>query len=294
VIRDFNDMMSQVYPPKWKRLDLVRREAGKALAVAEQPGRQWLNKASLVLADSNGKEKRVLLLGLGEVRLGRHRERSDIVLRVLPRSKQNDRLSCRITAKRPHLRIALQADGLFVIDQDTPGGTRLDDQPVRGAARIDLGRTGALDVAGAVRLRLTPCCDDQSVEALTAEQCERLGRADGAWRTAEGLGLRGLLIERVDNLADEERYLVVYRWVDCGADVGGGFVSGMGCSGEPAPRVLRVGGRLWGWVGVEAARPGDSESVEFVGGWAFPLSVGQRIRGGVAAGRIEEWRQFGL
>lgn len=295
VIRDFNDMISQVYPPTWKPLDLARREARRVPAIGEPDARRpWLQKAALVCTDRNAEEVRVLLLALGEVRLGRNRGRNDIVLRVLPRSAENDDLSCRITTSRPHLKIALQADGLFVIDQDTSGGTHLDGHPVKGAARVPLGRSCELDVAGALRLRLTPHRDDQQPAAITAEQCECLGPPDALWRTGERLGLRGLLIERVGNLADEERYLVVYRWVECPGDLGTGFSPRADDSGDTVQRVLRIGGRLWGWSGADAPRPADSDSECLAGGRVFPLSLGQRIRGGAADGRVEEWRQFGL
>ena len=295
VIRDFNDMISQVYPPTWKPLDLARREARKAHEIEESVARRpWLQKAALVFADPNAEEMRVLLLALGEVRLGRKRGHNDIVLRVLPRSAENDDLSCRITASRPHLKIALQADGLFVIDQDTAGGTHLDGHPVRGAARLPLRRACELDVAGALRLRLTPHRDDQQSGAITAEQCECLGPCDALWRTGERLGLRGLLIERVGNLAREERYLIVYRWVECPGDLGTGSSPRADDSGDAVQRVLRIGGRLWGWTSADAPRPADSDSEYLAGGRVFPLSLGQRIRGGAADGRVEEWRQFGL
>jgi len=295
VIRDFNDMISQVYPPTWKPLDLAWREARRVPAIGERETRRpWLQKATLVFADRNAEELRVLLLALGEVRLGRNRGRNDIVLRVLPRSAENDALSCRITASRPHLKIALQADGLFVIDRDTPGGTRLDGHSVRGAARVPLARACELDVAGALRLRLTPLRDDQRPTAITAEQCEYLGPCDALWRTAERLGLRGLLIERVDNLADEERYLIVYRWVECPGDLGTGSSPRANDSGDAVQRVLRIGGRLWGWTDANVPRPADSDSEYLAGGRVSPLSLGHVIRGGAADGRVEEWRQFGL
>ncbi len=295
VIRDFNDMISQVYPPTWKPLDLARREARKAHEIEESVARRpWLQKAALVFADPNAEEMRVLLLALGEVRLGRKRGHNDIVLRVLPRSAEKDDLSCRITASRPHLKIALQADGLFVIDQDTPGGTHLDGHPVRGAARLPLRRACELDVAGALRLRLTPHRDDQQSGAITAEQCECLGPCDALWRTGERLGLRGLLIERVGNLAREERYLVVYRWVECPGDLGTGFSPRADDSGDAVQRVLRIGGRLWGWTSADTPQPADSDSEYLAGGRVFPLSLGHRTRGVAADGRVEEWRQFGL
>jgi hypothetical protein len=295
VIRDFNDMISQVYPPTWKPLDLARREARKVPAIGEREARRpWLQKATLVFAEPDVEERRVLLLALGEVRLGRNRGRNDIVLRVLPRSAENDELSCRITASRPHLKIALQADGLFVIDQDTPGGTRLDGHSVRGAARLALRRACELDVAGALRLHLTPLRDDQQPGLLTAEQCECLGPCDAVWRTAERLGLRGLLIERVGNLAREERYLIVYRWIECPNDLGAGFSPSADNSGDAVQRVLRIGGRLWGWTDAGTRRPADSDSEYLAGGRVFPLTPGHRVRGVAADGRVEEWRQFGL
>lgn len=292
VIRDFNEMMAREYPPRWRRLDLVRRKVRNG----PPPPGPCLGKAALVFAAGEGAEMRALLLSQGEVRLGRHRESrggNDIVLRVLPRSEENNALTGRIT-REPHLRIALQADGIFVIDQNTPGGTRLDGQAVRGAAPVPLDRASEVSVGGALRLRLTPLRDDQQSAVITAERVEEVGSPDAVWRRAERLGLRGLLIERVDNLEREERYVIVYRWIELPDDLGAGFSRCAAYPGDMVERVLGIGGRLWGWNYGDGSPPDCAPSRRFAGGQAYPLSSSLRVRGGDVDGRVEAWQQCGL
>ena len=106
--------------------------------------------------------------------------------------------------------------------------------------------------------------------------------------------MRGLLIERVDNLAREERYVIVYRWIELPDDLGAGFARRAEYPEDAVERVLGIDGRLWGWSPGEATRAECAHSRRLAGGQAFPLSMAQPVRGGAADGRVEEWRQCGL
>ena len=95
---------------------------------------------------------RIVLLAKSEVTLGKHRS-CDIVTRILPRSPQQDELSNRIS--RTHARIELSTDGLWVTDNQTVNGTRLDGQ------LLDSQRTEIGDQARCLEL----------AEVLTLDTC---------------------------------------------------------------------------------------------------------------------------
>ncbi len=286
-IRDVNDLIKQVYPAQWNRVSLLRRDAG--VRVVEELARvqRQLDKASIVFRDGDG-ETRTLLLGQPKIRMGRKREQNDVILRLVPRSGKHDH-STRMIGQS-HLVIALRRDGLYLADRKTVNGTRVDGQPVTGEVKLPLDRPAEVEVATTLRLRLTPYRDATGEAAVTAERYSRLGPPDSLWQMSESLGLRSLLIERVDNLAGEERYVVVYRWAACGTGIDN-EIRGPGPDRRQL-RVLRLGERLW----VESQMDENNlvaDGVPIAPGCVFPLSPGLQFAGGLQ-GSVEEFAQLGM
>ena len=62
---------------------------------------------------------------------------------------------------------------------------------------------------------------------------------------AERLGLRSLLVERVNNLPNEECYIIVYRWLNIGRAAGSEImIPGAGLD-EIHARIVRLGAQFW-------------------------------------------------
>ena len=289
-IRDVNDLIKQVYPAQWNRVSLLRRDAGIRVVDELTRAQRQLDRAAIILRDGAGGETRTLLLGQSKIRMGRKREQNDVILRLVPRSKEHDH-STRMIGQS-HLVVALRRDGLYLTDRKTVNGTRVDGQPVTGEVKLPLDRPAEVDVATTLRLRLTPYRDAAGEAAVTAERYARLGPPDSLWQISESLGLRSLLIERVDNLTNEERYVVVYRWAGCGAGVDNEIrVSGTGADRRQL-RVLRLGERLW-MEGQADETNLAVNGIPIAASSAFPLSPGLQLGGGLQ-GSVEELAQVGM
>jgi hypothetical protein len=96
----------------------------------------------------------------------------------------------------------------------------------------------------------------------------------------------------VDNLAREERYLLVYRWVLYGRDFGEDWACEHAWP-EDHFRIVRVGGQWWAESLVEAPRL-SADGIPIGPGGAFPLAPGLRINVGGVECRVDEFAQWGL
>ncbi|MFW6061861.1 MAG: hypothetical protein ACOC93_03540 [Planctomycetota bacterium] len=255
LIQSANDLLGQKFADSWEPLPLVyseelsrEDESGAKRHVRPVPACRadegGLRRANLTLFGDPAAARWCLLAGQ-QIALGRSRSCNDIVLRVMPRSQTNDSLSLQITAKRPHLALSLEPEGLILADQDTTNGTHLDGQAVDGRVTVPLDRPSEVDVAGAMRLRLVPFAGGEDSDSVPAERYSELGHADLVWQTARTLGLRSLLIERQDELATRERYLVTYRWAYAGRGAGNEIILPGGCPQPRCLRVVRLDSGLW-------------------------------------------------
>lgn len=296
LIRDVNDLIKQRYPQSWRPVPLRRRETGlgqPAAVVSELADRRpSLDKAALIFPEDAG-QRRVLLLGLAQVRMGRKRDANDIVLRRLPRSEKNDRATLQIAGKQSHLVVALGPEGLCVIDKKTANGTQVDGVRIEGQAELPLDRASEVNVAQALRLRFTPYLDPQGGEVPAPEHHAQLGPPDGLWSIAERLGLRSLLIERADNLAREERYLIVYRWAACGRDADDELRLPDVAAANQHFRIVRLGGQFW-IASTVGSRRLVVDDIPVGPGSAFPLTPGLTLRYGRGEISVAEFRQIGL
>ena len=292
-IRTTNDLLMQPQVESWQPVRLTPVETGVVHVVETLAARRpWLGRASLMWTE-DGVQARMLLLGKDRVRMGRKRGDNEIVLRLHPRSAQNDRLTRQISGQRPHLSIALKDDGLWLIDHETSNGTRVNGTKVNGKVKLRLDGASEVDVAGALTLRVLPHGDGPAGKNVDPRKYEALGKPDALWEAAEAVGLRSVLIERLNNLAREERYLLVYRWAECGPGTGAELRPPKG-SGEDAEfRIIRLGGKLW--VENPSGRPtiavGD---VRVPSSHAFPLTAGLQMRLGEADVRVDGFEQVGF
>ncbi len=295
LINSANDLLKQVYPEAWRRVPLTPGDVlpeQRLSVIAELADRgPRMTKASLVFHSDTAGECRVLLLGVPTVRMGRQRQQNDIVLRRFPRSEENDQKTRQIN--RTHLAIALRRDGLYLIDFGTANGTRAGGRTVRGELKLPLAGPSDVDVAGALQLRVTPFHDVCGHKAINAGGCQRLGPSDELWETAEHLGVRSVLVERVDNLSREESYVVVFRWATCGSGPDSEVRLPYGGLERSHLRILRLGGHLW----VESLVEQDRLAVNGIpvgSGSAFPMLRGLLCRCGELEGAIEDFKQCGL
>jgi len=286
-----DELIQRELPPQWLPLALrsVGWDPARRVRVAAEldDRRARMSTAGLYRPDGET-QRRVLLLGQPKVRFGRNRK-CNVVLRLWPRTGASDSLSKQISAHRPHMVLSLKPGGLFLADQDTLNGTCVNGENIRGEVPLPLDRPSEVHVARALRLRLVPFLED-SDQPPRADRYQELARPDDLWKIAEALKLRSLRIERVENLARQELYVIVYRWANCGRRVD---------SEIPLPdsamnaRIVRLGGQFW-LEGLEADPPVCVDGVSVGPGRAAPLAAGMRISCGTSELKFDEFRQIGL
>jgi hypothetical protein len=268
LLHDVNDLLRQPFPDHWTPVALSYDEAlanqdGQAgpVAIDYGPGRGETMDAACLMHTGTDGERRTLLVGpssspssaaapAAAVKLGRDRDKNQIVLRRTPRGPDADALSLQVSGE--HASLCLRPDGLFLADCGSLNGTSLNGQEVKGEARVPLDQPSEVDIGKAFRLRLTPFLDDHDGQGgpggrgtSAAGRYASLGTPDEQWALAEKLRLRSLLIQRLDNLAEKERYLVVYRWMDVGPGTGNEVVLPAACPARRCMRIVRLGGRFW-------------------------------------------------
>lgn len=292
LIQNVNDLLQRSFTPAWQAVPLAAHDAARGVRLAfELLGRgPWLEQAALLL-ESGGSSRRLLVRTQAAVALGRNRK-SDIVLRRFPPSNENNEQTLRIQGHAAHCLLRLTDAGLTLCDCQTANGTWLDGERVQDAMPVRLDRPSKIDVAQALRLRLTPLRDAAREPADDAgRRYRRLGAPDDVWQNSLRLGLRGVLLERLDNVAAEECYVIVYRWVDWPADLPGADMAST--TTGPTLRLLRIGGRLWGEIrGEEHAAEADGRALE--SGSVFPITRDLGLSAGTWQGMFTPFVQYGL
>lgn len=237
--------------------------------------------------------RRLLLLGLPQIRMGRNRTGNDIVLRVLPRSPISDHLTRRISGQKPHLILSLHEDGLYIADQDTTNGTELNHKPIKGMVRLPVDQPSEVLVGKALRLRMTPILESSSARCASPEPYDELGPTDQLWQWAAAFKLTALLIQRPDSVPEQEQYLVLYRWADCRIDDGFSVGAGNEVHSTAVIRLLRCGEQFW----VENASGQKKVSLDGIPlktGMVCPLVPGMMLKLGKAASTFAPFEQIGL
>lgn len=174
-----------------------------------------------------------LLFASPELRLGRtwHADTSEslknhVVLTPSPCVGENRRLWERISSN--HLRLELGPDGVRIHDCDSRNGTTVDGRriPAKGwemlRSQHENGRE--LEVASALKLRLTPLVDKDPALPSLEESVSRSGNGDissAIWELAERARLEAVRLQRIENLVEEE-YIMLFRQVALGSIAGRG------------------------------------------------------------------------
>lgn len=235
---------------------------------------------------------RVLMLGKRQVRMGRMRAHNEIVVRLLPRNAENDLRSMQISGKRPHAVLTLESDGLVLADLKSTNGTTLNGRIVGGHERVPLSQGSKVELAAALKLELRPMAETE-VASAPSVRYGSIAQPDELWRLSERLGIRSLWMERLNNLAGEESYAVVYRWINVGRGPGNEVVlPGRGPAGTYV-RLVRLGGQFWMEV---LAEEGEVilDEVPLRWGTAVGLTAGMAGKIGGIVCRFEEFKQLGL
>ncbi len=275
VIKTVNDLITRKYEPNWQRITLYLDESVAAVSgpvrpVHEpDPDDEKIDRACLMAGPLH-----TAVVSSQDIKIGRNRHDNDIKLRVLPRNKQNDRYTLKIS--RTHIVLRLDRDGLKLADNDTAMGTTVNDREIDGEALLSLKKPSRIGVAGVLTLKITPLVAGGGAVSKRSRY-KALGRPDPLWKLAERHGLRAVKIERMENLADRECYVIVFRWMNIGADPDSEFL--LPETGVPMFRLLRFGERFW----LESI----SDSAEINGdeiepGEAVALETDMEIRAGAA------------
>lgn len=272
----------------------LERQAGLPTAAAGFH-RQRLETASLIFEDG----RRILLLPKKRVTLGRNRD-NDIVIRWLPRSADNDALSRNIS--RTHLILTLSEDGLLLTD-DSKSGTALDFDPIDGDRLMTLEEGDDpldLELGITQRLRLDPFLGQlqlfgselNSAEAPTLDgdrtYCAAVGETvSRLLRLSHDSRIDAVRLQRVNNLADREEYVCLYRQALIGASHDRCAVT-LSDSESPAvaARIVYIGRTFW----LESLCESDTVSMNdcpLKRLQLAPLSVGAKIAIGGTTFRFE-------
>jgi pSer/pThr/pTyr-binding forkhead associated (FHA) protein len=222
-----NDLLQREFPDQWEPVRMSLDDYATRRWQSRGPDRARLCPAFVGMSPAPGRlalhvqratgPERLLLFGSGDVSFGRRRE-SDITLRYWPRSLENDRMSLRVQGSEPgqhHSRLQVRESGIYITDHNTLNGTTLDGRPVQGEARLPLDHSSEIDIARALRLRMAPF-RLQDNEGNRADHYQGIAPADRLWQTARRHGVRSLVIERLNNMPDAEKYVIVCSWIEIG------------------------------------------------------------------------------
>lgn len=293
IIKSNNDLLERAFNDDWQPVDLFDvkvAEHARVRILSGVPRRAPMrDKASLHL-HHDWVTGNILLLSQPLVRMGRNRDGNDVVLRFLPRSPQNDEITANIS--REHVAIAIEDDGLFLIDRSGSHEIKLDGRPVDQRAAIPLDRPSVFELAGAIKLRLEAFFESADDRHSSGHQYAQYGRPDRTWQIAERLGLRSLLIERVNNLPNEECYVIVYRWANVGCAAGAEvMIPGAGLEDVHA-RIVRLGQQFW--LHAISNEGIIVDALPLPEGYICPLSAGMPMQLGEVSGEIAEFKQISL
>ncbi|MCY2993304.1 MAG: FHA domain-containing protein [Planctomycetota bacterium] len=215
--------------------------------------------------------RRVHLFGSRTLKFGRVPEQNDVTLFVLPLTPQNQALTKAVSSQ--HFKILLDRNGLVVQDR-SKYGTSLNGRKLQGSGAVPLDQVSEVAVGVSLKLRLTPLVKQPPGEGWEHDPYAGLAPADESWTTAAGLGLGGLLVERVDNAAEEECYLMVFTWAALGPAFDGD--TGLPPVEGGRLRLVRRAGQFW-LHNVASAAPPSVEGVPVPGVAISPLLPGMKL-----------------
>jgi hypothetical protein len=291
-IRDEEQLFQRTYGAGWCEIPLEFHQTGRAEPMeAVRPF--WLpggpvDRAS-VRVRRGGRDERLLILGKQTVDFGRS-SKHDVRLVLLPKTPDNLLASSAIHRRRPHFSLSLDGEGLWIVDAGSTMGTNVDDRRVDRRHRLAVGAPSELEVGGVLSLRVTPLADRSDRPAPAPARYSRLGAPDALWTLSERVGVRGVMIERVNNLPGREHYLVLYRWVDLAEVLPVGAGSAPDALGDGV-RLLRLGEQIW-MHPVGGGEPVAVNDKPLAGTYACCLDREYSVRVGPCEALVGEFRQL--
>jgi hypothetical protein len=194
-------------------------------AVQSNEKKSYSNAGGLFFKDG----RRVLFFSKPRLTFGRSRD-NDVVLRFLPRSDEHDKNSRNIS--RTHLITELTPEGIEVRDESR-SGIELDYNVVREryvvptshigeVCEIQLGVTGI--VPESFDLEMTTFGPDHLIDKIEIEfwhdiYCDAVGgRPSQLARESLAHRLDAIRFDRINNLRDEESYVLLFREATIGGD----------------------------------------------------------------------------
>ncbi|MCA9115973.1 MAG: FHA domain-containing protein [Planctomycetaceae bacterium] len=233
------------------QLSIDQQRESRVIRALNRTHREPLDRAAFVLQDG----RQILLLPRRRVTIGRQRT-SDVVVRCLPRSRENDSISRKIS--RTHLTVRLEENGLQLADTSSTG-VCLDSELLDGERILPLdegrdplevefgGRQPVPQILFAWRLQLFgnerlagDAGDDKLRWNAVGEQPSRL------WQLSTASGIDAARLKRASNLAGREDYVMLYRQACIGSSPDRCPVTIPGADVPPvAARLLYMGRTFW-------------------------------------------------
>ena len=262
-------------------------------------------------------DSRILLIPKRRITIGRNRG-STIVLRFLPRSKENDH--CSLDISRNHMELAVTSEGLLVEDRgpDKEGkqtkALRISDvvisngeqhllsyDQVDGSLSLELPDRLNCDQPFKFNLDLFGNAEDdiKSRETTVQEDLQSLPRSLGLqrkpqlWNLVEQNGIEAVRLQRQGNL-EEEQYVLMYRQTLIGSSQSSCPICLDDRKLPPvAAQLLWMDRSFW------LQNLGDAESVQVDGqaiepGETIALQTGMRLQFGQTTVQFERARQMHL
>lgn len=228
-IRSPNDLLKSTVdlPADYEEVELVPDYQGMLEYRKEAESRRRIHRefgdkgfptdcASLRFIEAETR-KPMLLVSKSEISFGRQRGANDIVLRVLPRSEENDAKSLKIS-KIGHFRLCLDSRGISIIDEGSTNGTFVFGGLLKGTRSVPRDQKIDIDVARVLNLRMTffSVSDFFSFEKSAYSEIG-LGESNPFCKNIEGIGIDCLRIERME-CPYEEQYIVLLRQAIIGSE----------------------------------------------------------------------------
>ena len=262
-------------------------------------------------------DSRILLIPKRRITIGRNRG-STIVLRFLPRSKENDR--CSLDISRYHMKLAVTSEGLLVEDRgpDKEGkqtkALRISDvvvgngehhlvsyDQIDGSLSLELPDRLNCDQPFKFNLDLFGSADDdiKSRKTTAERKLQLLPRSLGLqrkpqlWNLVDQNGIEAVRLQRRGNL-EEEQYVLMFRQTLIGSSQSSCPICLDDRSLAPvAARLLWLDRSFW------LQNLGDAKSVQVDGqsiepGETIALQTGMRLRFGKTTVTFERARQMHL
>ncbi|NQV26505.1 MAG: FHA domain-containing protein [Rhodopirellula sp.] len=214
------------------------------------PERVCLETAGLFFSDG----RRILLYPNRRLTLGRNRS-NDVVIRFLPRSDRNDPLSRNVS--RTHAILELTDLGLLVRD-DSKTGLELNYNVVKDeelissehageTVRFDLGCIVAVSQPFSLNLEMyADHNSDKQTQEMDALYCEFVGeRISRIWRLAHQSEINAVRLNRAENLAGIESYVLIYGPALIGSSSAACPITLNSTYAEPPARILYMGRVFW-------------------------------------------------